>query len=235
MFYRFMSKLATQERVRAFPVSLSGKFHNHLPPRNYQELFKRDWKSLATRGLTSYTAPSLDWGNDFAMRFDPDHSHNDIPDLWCVENQLLVSEKAVSVIAANDGLVHDVTPFQWLDVNDQVLMTDQTWFRLKVRRYLDIKPDKHRATPDELGFFPIISREGFIARVRNEPTLRSAVERYPLWSRYEPISLDQCGGPYRGVVYLNQALVDALRAADVSGIDAYSQLLGNDEQPLAAV
>jgi len=235
MFYRFISKLATQERLRAFPVSLTGEFDNP-DPDIYEACFKAVKHANAPPGLISYHAPSVDWGKELALRFDPGYETTDLPDIWGVENLILVSDKVAAIIAATDPLRHDFTAFNWLDANNRVIDTGQAWYALNVRRFLDIQPSRRIATASELGFCPMPRQEDFLGRLLDEPDLAAVIEQQPLWLGFSHVlGKRQQFMPYCKLLYLNQTLINALRAEAVTGLDEYSVPFGQGEQALAPI
>lgn len=234
MFYRFISKLATQERLRAFPVSLSGEFNNP-DPDDYEACFE-PVKQPRFPGLNGYHAPSMDWGTELALRFDPGCETTNLPDIWGVENRILVSDKVAAIIAATDPLRHDFTAFNWLDANNRVIDTGQAWYALNVRRFLDIQPSERIATATELGFCPMPRQEDFLGRVLDEPDLAAVIEQQPVWQGITHFpDPRQEFNPYYKLLYLNQALVNALRAEAVTGMDEYSAPFGRGEQALVPI
>jgi len=238
MFYRFVSRLATQERLRAFPVSLSGDYLKYQFP--YEEhcegLTKRIRERKSPKGLTLWHTPSVEWPLDMALRFDPGRETSDLPDIWCVEQRLLVSARAAKVIAANDELDHAFTPFDWLDADNRPFDVGQPWYWLNVRRFVDIEPGQRIATPSELGFCALRGHEDFLARVIDEPALRARLETYPIWHRLGvddyTADVGQRRSPFRRVVYIGPTLFDALRAAGVTGLDVQREPFGNGEPPV---
>lgn len=241
MFYRFISRLATQERLRAFPVSLSGDHLKYQLPYEVhcEDLAKPIRERKSPKGLTLRHTPSVDWPLDMALRFDPGRETRELPDIWCVEQRLLVSDRAATVIAAHDDLDHAFTPFEWLDADNRPFDVGQPWYWLNVRRFVDIEPSPRVATPTELGFCALRGHEDFLARVIDEPALRAHLEAYPIWHRLGTDSYTAEFGhrrtPFRRVFYLGPALFEALRKAGVSGLDVQSEPFGDGESPVNPV
>lgn len=245
MFYRFLSKLATQERLEAFPVPLAGcdpmKDRSAWMPfaRDYEVKFKQITLPVSILGVTCFRAPLfLDSGpRGFRLRFHRCEEALRVPDIWGVEGRLIVSEKFRKVVESVDEMEHEYIPIDFIDRQEKLIATAQPYYWFNQRRYLTIQPGSRIAAHDELGFCPIVGEEDFLARVLDTENLRDQIEKLPIWQHYGVKLKDSQTrkSQARCVLYMGQRLVDALREVHVTGADIYSQKYGIDEESLCKI
>ncbi|GAA3921360.1 imm11 family protein [Litoribacillus peritrichatus] len=237
MIYRFLSKLATLERLEAFPVPIPGK-HKEIRAGvgivHYEKKMTQIAMSPEIEGVSCYQAPRFDTRpTGLCLRFHEGKETEVLPDIWGAECELFISEKVKKVIESIDDFEHEYIPIQWIDHNEQPLETEQAYYWLNLRRFLSITPSVRTAKAEELGYFPLDVSEDFIARVKDTPKLQTELEQVPIWRHVrQGIEWREHGIRYRAIVYFNQELVDALRAEKVIGMDLFSQKYGLGEESL---
>lgn len=241
MFYRFLSKLATQDRLEAFPVPIPESNKAHFIPwfDKYEPKFKVIPQKVSMVGVKVLEAPfskKCD-GRDrgLYMRFHPNRETDILPDIWGVNGNLIVSEKVKKVLGQVDTLEHEFTPIDWITDQENIIKTKQQYYWLFQRRYLQIAPSSRIAKSDELGFCPHDEEENFIARVIDTPFLRDFVEAFPVWQHLGTMTSKRRMLPVNITLYMNEMLVDAMKNAGVTGMDLYSVQYGQEEESLSAL
>lgn len=247
MFYRFLSKLATQERLEAFPVPLAGSNWKEetgwMPyPADYEEKFKPLSTSVATLGVEYFQAPFYTDSGERGLRlhFFCGKEAEHLPDIWGVEGRLLVSETFKTVLESVDDMTHEYIPIKCIDREENTIPTAQPYYWFNQRRFLHIDPSDRIASHLELGFCPIDIEENFLARVLDTPSLREQLDQIPLWQhygqKYKKGRLPQGRmSQARCVLYMNQKMVEALSAANISGIERHSRKYGVGEESLCGI
>jgi len=235
MFYRFLSKLATQERLQAFPVRVPEALHLNpwgLPVTEYEDCFEPLQTSPSHPAVTVLRAPA--YGADrfgLRLRFHRDmHRGAQLPDIWGVAEQLIVSERVKRVIDALDDFEHEFIEIGWIDADQQPIATDQRWYRFLPRRFVHVEPGPRIAGPKELGFCPIPHEENFLGRVLDDAALRETVEQIPVWRHFGQAGGDGRRSSARMVLYLNSRLAEALTFVGTRGFKHYSQAFGAGEE-----
>ncbi|AZZ92049.1 hypothetical protein EUZ85_15480 [Hahella sp. KA22] len=237
MIYRFLSKLATQERLEAFPVPVPGIF----PPMRwgvgtvyYEEKMKLMHTNPTTLGVSLYQAPRFDSRpTGVCLRFHKGKETEALPDIWGAECRLFISERVKSVIESVDEMEHEYIPIQWIDAQSAPIQTEQNYYWFNQRRFFSIKPSEHIANPEELNFFPLREEEDFIGRVLDTPSLRDQLEQQPIWQHFRA-GEEKFNLKPRCILYMNQTLVNALRDSSITGMDLYSAQYGLGEESLCA-
>ncbi|ARU54574.1 MAG: hypothetical protein MI864_07310 [Pseudomonadales bacterium] len=239
MFYRFTSKLATQERLEAFPVPVPGtdKFDDVPWIDVYEAKFNLLQQHPSIVGVKLFQAPLYDTKKPrgLCLRFHQGKESAWLPDIWGVANKLIVSEKCKAVIEAMDEMEHEYLPIEWIDWQEKPVKTEQPYYWFNQRRYLKIEPTDRLAQPPELGFCPIPGEEDFLARILDTHNLREHVERFPIWQHYGLEGPVCRQSQARAVVYMSQKLINALREKEVRGMDIYSEKYGKGEEALCGL
>ena len=237
VFYRFLSKLATLERLEAFPVPIPGcheKFRWAIGTKFYENKMELLPVNPSTLGVNFYQAPLISSRPaGVCLRFHPGKETETLPDIWGTECRLFISERVKSVIESVDSMVHEYIPIQWIDAQNNPIATEQNYYWFNQRRFLSIKPSDRVAAHEELGFFTLSEAEGFLARVIDTPSLRESLEVLPIWQHFRQGI--EGHGKYRCILYMSQTLVDALREQNVNGLELFSQKYGRFEESLCAV
>ncbi|ABC27517.1 hypothetical protein HCH_00615 [Hahella chejuensis KCTC 2396] len=238
MFYRFLSKLATQERLEAFPVPRPGSDARErwgVGLIHYEKKFTPAPDIFQQPGVKFFQAPLLsDRPVMTCLRFHQGKEVEPIPDLWGVGGYLFISERAKSVIKNIDTMEHEYFPVQLLNHKEEPIASEQAYYWFNERRFLTITPSNRVATAAELGFYPIPKEEDFMARVKDSPTLREQLGQIPLW-RHCIADIDQRHLKARTVLYLNETLVEAFRVEGIKGLDLYSEKYGITEESLCSI
>lgn len=240
MIYRFLSKLATLDRLEAFPIPVPGtnKFDDVPWIDVYEAKFKLLTQDPAVPGVKLFQAPLYDTvkPRGMCLRFHEGKEQNAVlPDIWGIANKLVVSAKFKSVIEANDVMQHEFLPIEWLDWQEKPIKTDQAYFWFNQRRYLKIEPSVRIAKAAELGFCPIDWEEDFLARVVDTPSLRETIEQFPIWQHYGLEGPDCRKNQARAVLFMNEQLVKACREQGIKGMDLYSEKYGKGEEALCGI
>ena len=242
MFYRFLSKLATQERLEAFPVPLAGSDWQvrtaHMPlPRDYEEKFKPIRPTIDILGVKFFKAPLYTESGErgLRLRFYYGKEVENLPDIWGVEGRLLVSEKFKQVLEQIDDMCHEYIPIECIDREEKSIPSKQPYYWLNQRRFLHIEPSNRIANHFELGFCPIDKEEDFLARVIDTPNLRTQLEKIPIWQHYAKKDMEGRQSQARAVLYMNEDLVYACRKENISGMGSYSQKYGIGEESLCSI
>lgn len=238
MFYRFLSKLATQERLEVFPQVIPGSEKDPWGPsvKDYEACFKVVKSKISVKGVQQYQAPKIDEKKyGCCLKFNQYTGEVVLPDVWGVEGCLFVSDLFKSIIEKVDKLKHQYLQVQWIDHNENPIPVTQNYYWFNPLRFLKVTPGERIATPSELGFMPIPGEEDFIARVNEESSLRQMLEQIPIWQHFGQEDIKGRQSPIRSVMYFNQAVYDSLINADVKGMDIYSQSFGIGEESVSAI
>lgn len=241
MFYRFLSKLATQDRLEAFPVPIPESNKVHYIPwfDDYETKFRLLPQKIPIVGVNVFEAPFAKKcdGRDrgLFMRFHPNKETDLLPDIWGVNGKLIVSEKVKKVLGQVDVLEHEFTPIDWTTDQEKIVKTKQQYYWMFQRRYLHIVPNARIATSVELGFCPHDDEENFIARVIDTPFIRDYVEQFPVWQHLGSITSKRRMLPVNITLYMNEMLVEAMKNEGITGMDLYSVRYGQAEESLSAL
>jgi hypothetical protein len=238
MIYRFLTKLATQERLEAFPQAVPGATNciEFVPSiKEYEANFKTVKSKDSFAGVSQYEAPVMDKNNRFCIKFNHYSGQVSLPDIWGVEGYLVVSELFKTILAKHDKMRHQYLPIQWLDHNEQPIATEQTYYWFNPFRFLKITPDERIATPDELGFMPVPGEEDFVSRIKRDQALREWLESFPIWRHFGFEDIKGRQTPVRIILYFNETTFNALVTAGIEGIQQYSQPFGVGEEAVYSI
>jgi hypothetical protein len=240
MLYRFLSKLATQDRLQAFPVPCPGDafwLANESSAETYKKVLKPGVDETRRYGVEVLRSPEFAADQRrLRLRFHPGREENtDLPDLWGVAGRLIASERAKQVIEAADDFGHEFIEIGWIDANEAPVTTEQRYYWFNPLRFLTIPPSERIATGAELGFCPIPLEEDFHAHVLDDRPLHERIAQIPLWRHFRDLGPGARRTPIRMVVFFNQALAEALWAIDARGFERYSQPFGVGEEAVAGV
>ncbi|ARU54557.1 hypothetical protein OLMES_0453 [Oleiphilus messinensis] len=242
MFYRFLSKLATQERLEVFPVPLKGSSWEKpaawIPyMRDYEEKFNPIQLSKDTSGVNLFQAPyyTESGSRGLRLRYHVEKAIEKVPDIWGIEGRLIVSEKFKRVLESVDDMHHEYISIEIIDWNETTITTDQPYYWFNQRRFLTIDPFDRVVNHMEVGFCPIPGEEDFMARVLETQCLRELLEQFPIWQHIGLKGMEGRMSQVRCLLYMNQKLVDALEAVNVTGMDKYSQKYGIGEESLCEI
>ncbi|CBL45310.1 Conserved hypothetical protein [gamma proteobacterium HdN1] len=238
MFYRFLSKLATQERLEAFPVPRPGSDNNErwgVGWAHFEDKFESVPAEFNQPGVKFFRAPSIkNRPVGVCIRFHQGKEKEVLPDVWGVAGKLFISERVKSIIESNDTMAHEYFSAQLIDWKERPFAKEQPYYWFVQRRFLTITPSNRIAEADELGFYPVPYGEDFIARVKDSPRLREQLGQVPLW-QHCAADTEKRSMKERSILYLSQSLVDVLRREKITGIDLFSEKYGKGEQSLCAV
>ncbi len=235
MFYRFKSKLATQDRLEAFPVEMPGtKKYIHGPwIEQYEQRFSVVKENVESN-YTIYRAPKFDDRSyGVSLRFNPGKVTKELPDIWSVAGYLIVSERFRQVVEAVDDFEHEYLPMTWIDHQEKEIATEYKYYWFNLRRFLKVAHNNEIVKMER--FLPLPQEEDFLYRVLQDPELRRDLDRIPLWRHY---CLEGPPGRHsqaRMVLYFNQALLDELRTQGITGMDEYSDAFGVGEESLVGI
>ena len=147
MFFRFNSRLATQDRIQAFPVHVPGNGASRYGPwiEKYEGCFQaishveRSDKHGAK--VTVFQAPLF---NEVVRQYTlglycmAGFDEAALPDIWGLDAYLIVSERFKKIIEAQDDMAHQFNPVVFLDEHWQVARSEQTYYWFNLRRFLKV-------------------------------------------------------------------------------------------------
>lgn len=236
MIYRFKSPLAIQDRLEAFPVPSLESGKDHYGPwfTDYENIFAPVKSTLSVIGCQQFEAPLYhrDGIEKYSLSFQF-HRNNDfgaLPDIWSVGGYIIVSAKARAAIESVDSMTHEYLPFSWLNCERELLPVDQDYFWFNPRRFFTIEPSAHIAEYDQLGFFPLETEEDFLGRLLDTPELQNHLSQFPLWRHYRLTGVEGRHSQARMVLYFNDELYQAFKAAGVQGVELLNQPLAGGEE-----
>ncbi|ARU55661.1 hypothetical protein OLMES_1586 [Oleiphilus messinensis] len=243
MIYRFLSKLAIQERLEAFPVPGLGKegcLRWGIGTVYYEDKMVRTSHQHEIEGIEFFQAPQINTISSpvgLNLRLNQGKETELLPDIWGVNSQLFVSDRVKSVVEMIDTMHHEYIPIQWIDYLGKPIRTETNYYWFNQRRFLSIEPLSRIAKCEELGFYPLDLEEDFLARIIDTPSVRETLERLPIWQHCRMnVEAHHCKNlKYRCIVYLNQVMVDALRKNDVVGMDLFTRSNGQGEESLSVL
>lgn len=238
MFYRFLSKLATQERLEAFPVP---RPNSDMQERwgvgwvHFEKKFKPAPAIFSQPGVKFWLAPSItDRPVGISLRFHQGKEQEPLPDFWGVGGKLFISERAKKIIESHDNLPHEYFPVEFIDYQEKPLSKPEPWYWFCQRRFLTITPSERIATAAELGFYPAPYGEDFIARAKDSPTLNEQLGQVPLWQHLAE-DISKRGMKERSIVYISPTLMAAFQEANLIGLDVFSEKYGVGEESVCAI
>lgn len=236
MFYRFLSKLATQERLEAFPVPVpEKKVRWVIGTVHYESKMKLLTQNSVDLGVKFYQAPTLDSRpTGVCLRFHQGKETESLPDIWGVECRLFISERVKSVIESIDAMQHEYIPIQCIDYQQMPIATEHNYYWFNQRRFLSITPSDRIVAAGELGFCPLLEEEDFLGRVIDSHSLRETLEQLPIWQHCR-VGSKRHNLKNRCILYMNQTLFKALKEKEISGLDLYSQKYGKGEESLCVL
>lgn len=147
-----------------------------------------------------------------------------LPDLWAASQFVLVSARAV--LEPFNDFDHEFIETAVLDADSQQhIPTAVPYYLLNVRRILQIEQlGPYGAIDNEDAMFSPWGQENeFLPVVQRTPVLKEQLSQLPLWRQY---------GQWE-VLYLSEAVMQALRAANLTGIDPYSTYYGKAGEAVA--
>ncbi|WP_020406201.1 hypothetical protein [Hahella ganghwensis] len=238
MFYRFVSKLATQERLEAFPVPRQNSDTSErwgVGWIHFERKFKPAPAAFNQPGVKFFHAPSIaDRPIGICLRFHQGKESETLPDLWGVGGKLFISQGARAIVESFDDLAHEYFPVHLIDYQEQPFTSDQSYYWFCQRRHLTIAPSNRTATATELGFHPVPHGEDFMARVKDNSILRECLGKLPLWQHCAE-DIDKRSVKERSILYMSQVLINAFQEADLSGLELYSEKYGVGEESVCVV
>ncbi|MCP5207729.1 MAG: hypothetical protein H7A01_11035 [Hahellaceae bacterium] len=238
MFYRFLSKLATQERLEAFPVP--------RPNSDTQERWGVGWvhfekkakpmpDTFSQPGVKFFRAPSItDRPVGISLRFHQGKEQEPLPDLWGVGGKLFISERAKKIVELHDDLPHEYFPVEFIDHQEKPLKKAEPYYWFSQRRFLTITPSQRTADAKELGFYPVPYGEDFIARVKDSPKLKEQLAQIPLWQHCAE-DMSKRSVKERSILYISPELMTAFQQANLTGLDMYSEKYGIGEESVCVI
>lgn len=241
MIYRFLSKLATQDRLEAFPkpvADTSVKFFKP-PYEKYEAKFEKVAMDSEPVGVGVYEAPVYSQYDGvqrgMCLRFNAINVGKELPDVWSVQSRLIVSDKFRKIVDDSDSTSHEYIPIQWLDGLDKVIETKENYYWLNQRRFLRVEPGNRVASPHELGFFSIDHEEDFLSRVLDEPDLENWLYQFPMWQHWGAEGVIRRQTPVLGVVYFSEEFYKKLKKSFITGLDVYTKRYGEGEESVCPI
>lgn len=148
----------------------------------------------------------------------------ELPDIWAWGEFVLVSERAKAVLEASDNFEHEFLETEVQDTARQRI-NKMPYYLMNIRRVVKI---------DELGpygdienkyemFCPSGSENEFLPVVQRTPELKDQLAQLPMWRQF---------GSWE-VIYLSEAVLEALRDAGISGLDPYTNYYGKPGEAIA--
>ena len=238
MIYRFLSKLATQERLEAFPVP---RPNSNMQERwgvgwvHFEKKFKPTMPIFQQQGVKFWLAPSItDRPVGISLRFHQGKEFEPLPDLWGVGGKLFISERAKKIIETHDELSHEYFPVEFIDYQERSLPNRQPYYWFIQRRFLTVTPSERIAKATELGFYPAPYGEDFLARVKDSTNLKEQIGQIPLWQHLAE-DIGKRSAKERSIVYFGPTLMAAFQEAQLGGLDVYSKKYGIGEESVCAI
>lgn len=236
MFYRFKSKLATQDRLELFIVYELGVDKRCFNPAVDAPGFKKVGNrfSFSSRLVKEYRRARVDPElTGFSLVFSEGKEREKIPDILCIQNFLIVSEKFKRVMSQNDDIDHQYIEIFFHDYRFQRLKREQSYFWFIPHRILTVEADGDVLESPQ--FVQIQHEEDFIHRALSNVKVREKIESFPLWSHFRLPGLDGILSGATTVVYFNQTMMNALREVNAGGFDEFSQRFGVGEESVVAL
>ena len=243
MIYRFKSKLAVQDKLKAFPAPVPNSDKGHYGPwvDDYEEKFTLMESNKVvnlfdqTPSCKVFEAPEYDEGRHaLALYFNEDFIEDDMPDIWGMQCYLIISDKVKEVIEAVDDMQHQYMPVILVDKDWNVLQSQQQYYWFNLRRFLTIQSDT-QAPQVELDFFPIPMEEDFLFTLMNDSELSNKISQFPIWRHYCQSGAKGRYSQARKTIYFNENVYEQLVKAEVTGIELYSEKYGRGLQSLVPV
>jgi len=251
MIYRFKSRLATQNRIKAFlddaiPQSMYGPYEE-----NYEDKFTIDYHSLPLR-YTVFRAPIIDQSK---FRLNLVYSQGakpcDLPDLWGLMGYIVCSERFKEIVELVDPGFHQFIPLDILDVSDNKV-TDSSFYCFFPRRFVRVEVDGDCETPGINVYLPLTEtalnsgeyglrfmrvplEEDFLDRVVDEPSLRKNLEEFPLWQHYRVEGMMGRLTQIKMVLYFNEKMFLKLKHSELTGLKLFSKNFGCGEESIIGI
>ncbi len=243
MFFRFNSRLATQDRIQAFPVNIPDSGTERYGPwiKDYEDCFQaishveRSDKHGAK--VTVFQAPLF---NEVVRQYTlglycmAGFDEAALPDIWGLDAYLIVSERFKKIIEAQDDMAHQFNPVVFLDEHWQVARSEQTYYWFNLRRFLKVS-DYETQQKNTLEFFLIENEETFFYHVAPDSAVMETLSNMPIWRYFGLEDFQGRNSPIRRVFYFNQELYELFLQAGITGLERYTQPYGIEEQSVAAV
>jgi hypothetical protein len=148
----------------------------------------------------------------------------ELPDIWAWGEFVLVSERAKAVLEASDDFEHEFIETE-IQNEQRQRINGIPYYLMNIRRVVKI---------DELGpygaienkyemFCPSGSENEFLPVVQRIPELKNHLSQLPMWRQF---------GNWE-VVYLSEAVFQALRDAGITGLDPYTNYDGKPGEAIA--
>lgn len=134
-----------------------------------------------------------------------------IPDLFCNGERALVSARAKSILEACDDFGHEYIETEIQNV-DRERINESPYYLLSIRRYLAIDEVGGEVRDWKKMFLPRPREKRFLPTLQQTPELMKQVASLPLWRH----RLDD------SVIYMSAGVLNALRAAGLTGLKDYS-------------
>lgn len=152
------------------------------------------------------------------------HPGIELPDIWAGGEFALVSERAKAVLEACDYFGHEYIETEIQDTNRRRI-NRTPYYLLNVRRVLKIEElGPYGAIENKFKMFcPTGREENFLPVVQQNSELKDRLAQLPLWRQY---------GNW-GVIYLSEAVLVALRDAEITGLDSYTSYYAKPGEALA--
>lgn len=230
MIYRFQTFVRS---TRFKWLDINNLSRDQLPPGvSLDMVFSNNWLHQLERefhqdgvGCEVYKAPLL------APWKVPTELHvklKSIPmlDIYKLDQDIFLSHRAREVIDAIDPGVHQYMPLRVYDQSGEEL-TDQPYYYLHIRRFVRVTGVK---SVDEFQcnkrkFYLSDSEKEWQLGIENHPEIMGFLDTLPLWKNDKNLRM----------FYLDQKLLDAVRAAELTGFDLYTRVGGVKEQTVCAL
>jgi len=217
--YRFLSKLATLDRLQAFPVPIPGReIRTGLGLVHYERKMEPLEINSDIDGVRLFKAPIFQTRpTGLCLKFHEGYETRDLPDIWGCFCKLFVSQTVRNIIERIDDFEHEFTKIEWIDCNDQVVETDQNYYLFNQRRWLQIIPSDQIVKKSEVSFFPERCSEDFLGRLINDAFLCEYLDGFPIWQSFGKDSDIQVKSlRYRSILYLNKDLVEEFKNNNIT-------------------
>ncbi len=258
MFYRFRSRLATQDRLQAFVYGIPGtdKWAGFPHNTTYEHKFKPLSDPTRFSGVQLYQAPLFDPDMGITIYFNLDKEKERLPDIWGINNFLICSNYFKTTIDSFDDFEHEFIPISLLNSHEQIMITEKQYYWFNLRRFVQIpdldKQCQLKTTPrkriisetydwinwfqayeeewlNHLMFRPMLD-EALLLKSQAKKSIAESLDELPLWHYFSPDffrNYDVCD--YQ-TFYFSEALWVHLQAAQVTGMELFSEPYGKGEE-----
>lgn len=151
------------------------------------------------------------------------NSKKAMPEIFGGGAELLVSERVKNMILAIDDFGHEALPVSLLDRKKSIIPTETPFYQINIRRFVEIDNLGLKLDPAIMEFPADALEKRIFPTILANPTLFEYLAALPLWRHRKNL----------GIVYLSEAMLNALQQAGVTGLDPYRNYYGKAYDAIA--